>query len=98
MTTEEAVLSQTTVTAGESGAHRPKKTFAQSLALFEGRCHWVVPVVFFGLTVRGMNLFAFALTFKAYGWPVAAGIERVFYALGSVQIVNGHLPVDHSHV
>ncbi|KAI0398625.1 major facilitator superfamily transporter [Xylariaceae sp. FL0594] len=33
------------------------------------------------------NLFSFALTFKAYNWLVEGGIERVFYALGAVQLV-----------
>ncbi|KAH9891545.1 major facilitator superfamily transporter [Xylariomycetidae sp. FL2044] len=33
------------------------------------------------------NIFSFALTFKAYDWLVDSGIERVFYTIGSVQIV-----------
>jgi hypothetical protein len=33
------------------------------------------------------NMFSFGLTFKAYDWLVESGVEKVFYALGAVQIV-----------
>ena len=33
------------------------------------------------------NLFSFGLTFKAYDWLIAGGIERMFNIMGSVQLV-----------
>ena len=32
------------------------------------------------------NMFSLTLTFKAYDWIMQSGVERVFYALGSVQL------------
>ncbi|KAI2635216.1 major facilitator superfamily transporter [Xylaria nigripes] len=39
------------------------------------------------------NLFSFGLTFKAYDWLVHAGIRKVFFTLGAVQIVVCFLSV-----